>query len=301
MNAERPLVALVTFAAHPELTADDQLLADALVGHGVAGHAVAWDSDADWDGYGAIVLRSCWDYHRRLPAFLGWLDRLDAAGVTVCNPVHVVRWNADKRYLRDLELLGVPVVPTWWCERSDDATLAAVLADTGWDAVVIKPSVSASAQHTWRTSRSAAREDDARFRALRKRGTVLVQPFVSAVTDDGEWSLVFIAGVYSHAVLKRPRADDFRVQHEHGGGAVLAVPSAATIEQAEAALAAVGTFFGSADRAAFLYARVDGCVVDGTFVLMELELIEPALFLGEAPGAAERLATALVRKLSPKL
>ena len=291
------LVALVTFAEQPGLTTDDRRFADALVRHGVTAHAVAWDAEVRWDGYAAIVLRSCWDYHRRLPAFLGWLDGLDAVGATVCNPVQVVRWNADKRYLRALEQRGVAVVPTRWCELLDAATLAEVLVDSGWDAAVVKPSVSASAQDTWRTSRSTAEEDEARFHALTARGTVLVQPFVAAITEVGEWSLVFIGGAYSHAVLKRPRSGDFRVQHEHGGYAVPAEPSATTILAAETALAAIGPSLGNEGSAPCLYARVDGCIVDRTFVLMELELIEPALFLGEGPGAAERLATALIQTL----
>lgn len=282
-------VALATQAARPDLYVDDQLLIPALAAHDVHASAAVWDDPSvDWTTFDAVVIRSCWDYHLKHDAFLAWIARLERAGVAVFNPPAVIRWNSEKGYLRELEERGVRVVPTRWIERASTVSLHDVLHDAGWDAAVVKPAISASAHETWRTSRDSAPHDDARFRAMTARGRVLVQPFMETVVTAGEWSLVFIGGEFSHAMLKRARSGDFRVQSEHGGSAVLGDPGTHVVEQARFALHA-----GSSES---LYARVDGCVVDGEFVLMELELIEPLLYLGERTGTPEQFAAALVAR-----
>jgi len=204
----------------------------------------------------------------------------------------VLRWNAEKTYLRDLAECGVPVVQTRWIERDSAATLCDVLREAEWDHAVVKPAISASAHETWRTSRATAARDESRFRALAERGRVLVQPFMEAVVSAGEWSLVFLGGAFSHAMLKRAGTDDFRVQSEHGGSALPGEPGTRIVEQARNALRA-----GPSGTSECLYARVDGCVVDGDFVVMEVELIEPLLFLAAQPGASDRFADALLTRL----
>jgi glutathione synthase/RimK-type ligase-like ATP-grasp enzyme len=285
-------IALATQAALPDLCDDDQLLVPALAARGVHASAAVWsDSSVDWTAFDAVVIRSCWDYHLRHDDFLAWVARLEHAGVALWNPPAVIRWNAEKGYLRQLDERGVRIVPTRWIERGSAGTLHDVLHDAGWDAAVVKPAISASAHETWRTSRDAAEHDEARFRALVGRGRVLVQPFMDEVVASGEWSLVFIGGEFSHAMLKRARSGDFRVQSEHGGSASRGDPGASIVEQARRALHA-----GASDS---LYERVDGCVVDGEFVLMELELIEPLLYLAEHPDAPARFASALVESYLP--
>jgi glutathione synthase/RimK-type ligase-like ATP-grasp enzyme len=285
-----PRVALATQDALPQLCADDRLLIPALAAHGVHATAAVWsDPSVDWTTFDAVVIRSCWDYHLRHDAFLTWVAQLERAGVSLWNPPAVIQWNAEKGYLRELGERGVRIVPTRWVERGSAATLHDVLRNAGWGAVVVKPAISASAHETWRTSRDAAERDDARFRALVNRGRVLVQPFMEEVVAAGEWSLVFIGGEFSHAMLKRARSGDFRVQSEHGGSANRGDPGAGIVEQARRALHA-----GANDS---VYARVDGCVVDGEFVLMELELIEPLLWLAEHPDAPARFAAALVERM----
>jgi len=285
-----PRVALATQAALPELYADDRLLIPALAARGVHAGAAVWDDPSvDWTTFGAVVIRSCWDYHLKHDVFLAWIDRLERVGVAVFNAPRVIRWNAEKGYLRDLEQRGVQVVPTRWIERGSLASLHDVLHDAGWENAVVKPAISASAHETWRTSLESTARDDARFRTMVDRGRVLVQPFMETVVTIGEWSLVFIDGACSHAMLKRARSGDFRVQSEHGGTAVRGDPGTHVVEQARRALVAAG---GDS-----LYARVDGCVVDGEFVLMELELIEPLLYLAEHPEAPDRFAAALADRL----
>jgi glutathione synthase/RimK-type ligase-like ATP-grasp enzyme len=281
------IIAMATSEKVADLTDDDRLLVDALSAKGVRSEAAIWNDDAlDWEKYSAVVIRSTWDYHLRLDEFLAWLDRLESLEVKVFNAPSLVRWNTEKGYLRDLSDRGIAIVPTRWVERGEKTSLADVLRETGWREVVVKPSVSASAHQTWRMSaeESSAREEQ--FASMVESGRVLVQPFLDAIQTEGEWSLLFYGGEYSHSVLKRPQQDDFRVQQTHGGTAVVQEPSREVVDEAYRVLEAAGQ--------ASLYARVDGCVVDGRFVLMELELIEPDLFLRAHPSAPMRLAEALL-------
>jgi hypothetical protein len=279
-------VALATYRDLPQLNEDDRLLQSALGALGIDAAPAVWDSAEEcWGDYQAVLVRSCWDYHRRLEEFLAWLAAVERAGAAVWNRVPLLRWNSHKRYLRDVAAHGVPVVPTRWLGRGESVALAALLAEAGWRDAVVKPAVSASAFGTWRTSPATAAREQAQFDGLLAAGDVMVQPFVAEVAGPGEWSLVFLGGRFSHAVLKRPAAGDYRVQWEFGGSAASAVPGPRLVADAERALAAA--------PAAALYARVDGVERDGRLVLTELELIEPHLFLAWTTPAAARLAAAL--------
>ena len=238
------------------------------------------------------MIRSCWDYHLAHDAFLAWITQLETTGVRVLNPPSLVRWNAEKGYLRELAARGVAVVPTRWVERGDVAPLGTLMSDHQWPEVVVKPAISASAHDTWRTSSGTAVASEHRFREMVAGGRVLVQPYLDVVAAEGEWSLLFYDGAYSHGVVKRPRPGDFRVQVEHGGGSEIREPDRHVIEAAARALVEA-----ERDRARSLYARVDGCVIDGEFVLMELELIEPDLFLRASAAAPARLADALLARI----
>jgi glutathione synthase/RimK-type ligase-like ATP-grasp enzyme len=284
-------LALATYAALPALTADDALLLPELARLGISARAAVWDDPtARWDDFDAVVIRSCWDYHRKPAAFQAWVRRLEAFGLRVLNPPAVLRWNADKRYLRDLASAGVPVIPTVWIDQGARTSLAEILSAHGWSDVVVKPAVSASAHQTWRVAAADATDVQPRFSALAALGHVLVQPFVDEIRTTGEWSLVFLGGAFSHAVVKRPRDGDFRVQSEHGGSYTAAAPPEALIDAARAALAAA--------PGPCVYARVDGCVVDGVFRLMELELLEPGLFLATSPEAPRRFGRAIAGALA---
>jgi glutathione synthase/RimK-type ligase-like ATP-grasp enzyme len=282
-------IALATSAAHAALTDDDRALIPALAARGHTAEPVVWnDPTAAWERFGAVVLRSTWDYHLAPAAFLAWIDLLTARGVRLVNPADVVRWNVDKRYLLELERRGAAVVPTAHV-TAGDATLAAVAGRAGWRDVVAKPAISATAHRTWRAAAPFTTEDEARFRDIATAwGGALVQPFVPEIATAGEWSLVYFASRLSHAVLKRAKGGDFRVQSDFGGSWAAAAPPPAVVAAAEAVLAALP--FAPASCA---YARVDGVVQDGAFRLMELELVEPALFLGAAAGAVDRFADAI--------
>lgn len=276
-------IAFATYERRPGLTSDDAAVASVLLPRGITVRPAVWDdSSVQWGEFDAVLLRSTWDYHRKIDAFLAWLDGLQTVGVPLWNPASLVRWNADKRYLRDLRDAGIPIVPTVWLDQHADVSLEEVLAEEGWREVVVKPSVSASADGAWRASHVSAASDESRFRAALGQSGLLVQPFMDAIQREGEWSLVFLAGAFSHGVLKRPKPGDFRVEVIEADGTV---PPPELVEQAAAAVAAAPS--------PPLYARVDGVMAGGRLRVMELELIEPWLFLTSDPGGPARFAEAI--------
>jgi glutathione synthase/RimK-type ligase-like ATP-grasp enzyme len=239
--------------------------------------------------YEAVVVRSCWDYHLHPSTFSAWLAALEQLQVPLWNPAPILRWNLHKTYLRDLHIQGVAIPPTCWLERGDQAELGTILADHGWEEAVIKPAISATAYQTWRTTHKQGNHDQPQFAARLQYADMLVQQFMEPVVTDGEWSLVFFQKQYSHAVLKKAQAGDFRVQDDFGGTVEVVSPGIALIEQAQQIVDYVA--------GPLLFARVDGIERDGQFVLMELELIEPFLFLNSDPQAVERFARAILAVL----
>lgn len=277
----------IGFATAPEwaeLTDDDRLAVTALEARGASVVPVIW-SDPDVPDIDVLVVRSTWGYQHRVLEFAGWLARLDQLGVPVWNPPALLGWNLNKIYLRDLEAAGVLVTPTEWVGGKAPHLLG-LLEDKGWDAAVVKPVISASGHRTFRTTRATAKADGDKYHEALSLGAAMVQPFLKEIVSEGEWSLVFIGGVFSHAVLKRPAADGFLVQPEHGGTSVPADPPPRLVDDAALAL-------GSAPGRS-LYARVDGVRRGDRLVLLELELLEPDLFFRMAPGSAERFAEALL-------
>jgi len=237
-----------------------------------------------------VLLRACWDYHLYPGAFTGWLERLSRDHITVWNPPQVVSWNMNKCYLLDLQKRGFEVVPTVWLPKGSKANLSEVIEERGWQSAVVKPAISASAYQTWRTDMWRSRQFQKSFEECLSRQDMLVQPYCDEVERQGEWSLIFLGGEFSHAVRKRPQPGDFRVQTEYGGSAEVADPPPGSVQIGQRLLA-------SFERP-LLYARVDGFDCMGRFVLMELELIEPFLFLSLAPRAALRMAEAIDKLLT---
>jgi glutathione synthase/RimK-type ligase-like ATP-grasp enzyme len=283
-------LAIATSVDLPSIQRDDVHLVATLERLDVQPLACIWnDPQVDWLAFDAVLIRTIWDYYKHHAAFLGWLNRLDQLGVPTINDSALLRWNSDKRYLLELAGHGVGIVPT---RLAGHAELAEILVAMPAQQVVIKPSISGSAWHTVRgTTGDAA--FDAAVKLLPPEHDYLVQPFVPEIVSKGEWSLLYFGGCFSHAVLKRPAAGDFRVQDEFGGSVETAQPDAAMLAVAAQSLAAVAAL-GHPDPA---YVRVDGVVCGDRFLIMELELIEPFLFLETGTGAAERLAQALVERL----
>jgi hypothetical protein len=277
------LVLLVTHAGLPELTDDDRLLADALRERGLRAAPAVWDDPAvDWSVAALAVLRSTWDYHRRLAAFLAWLDR--AGQVTrVVNAPALVRWNAHKGYLRELAVRGLPTVPTEWLARGTRATLAEVKARRGWSDLVVKPAVSASAWRTRRFGDDAAGQGERHLAELLRDVDVMVQPYLSTLDRAGETALMFVDGRFTHAV-RRPAALVAGAHRQLEGEPVK--PGPAALDLGRRVLDVLGT--------APPYARVD-VVEQAEPLLLELELIEPTLYLDESPVACAALAESLLK------
>ncbi len=240
--------------------------------------------------YDLICPLVAWGYHNAFEAFRRTMDGLSRAGVTMLNPPGIVGWNADKRYLRDLAEAGVRIVPTVFADRLSDEIIARARGDFG-HAVVLKPVISAGAKNTlvFRGDRLADAPADGK--AAPPDGAAMIQPFMPAIQTEGEWSLLFFGGRFSHAVLKTPKSGDFRSQPDYDANLRALPPPAEARELAEAALDYVG-------RAQLLYARAD-MVRDaqGRFCLMELELIEPDLYLTYDPEAMMRFKDAVEHAL----
>lgn len=279
-------IGFVTSAELRDLTPDDRSAVPVLAARGVEVVPVVWTEPLPGrlDG---LVLRSTWDYHLKVDDFLAWVASIEAAGLPLWNAPSTVRWNVDKKYLLEVEASGIPVVPTRHAVRGSGVSLPALLREAGWAEAVVKPSVSGGAFETWRAGPGEA--DAVRFERQLAAMDCLVQPFLPELVTGGEWSLLFFGHRHSHAVLKRPVSGDFRVQEEFGGAFAPVEPPAGLLAAAQAALEAAG------ERT--LYARVDGVIRGGRFEVMELELVEPSLFLGTAPGAAERFAAEIVAAL----
>lgn len=234
-----------------------------------------------------MLVHSTWDYHDDPDRFLAWTEHV-AQQARLCNPHPVLAWNAHKRYLLDLEDAGVPVVPTAIVERSNPEPLACVADRRGWRTVVVKPTVSAGAKSTGRFDLDDPAGERALAEVLRSTDAI-VQPYLPEIEVAGETSIVVIGNEITHAVAKVPAAGDFRVQVQFGGGERAVEPTAAERELAAQAVAAVSSLGPIA------YARVDCVTVDGRPLLMELEVIEPALFLSFAGDAvADRLIACLM-------
>lgn len=270
-------VGLVTYRGCSQLSEDDQLLLPLLRVKGIEAQPVIWDdAKVDWAAFDQVIIRSCWDYHLRLPEFLAWVSVLQSSNVKLQNSTQLVRWNSDKHYLRQLEAMGVRVPDTVWLEEGEERQVGDILRTRDWDCAVVKPTVSATAYRTQRVTHGESGQTVC--------GPLMVQQFLPEVILRGEWSLIFIDGKYSHAVRKFPAEKDFRVQIQFGGRVESAAASAYFIQEASAIVDQLPE--------PVLYARVDGVERNGEFLLMELELIEPVLFLSLC-AAAEKLAKAI--------
>lgn len=267
---------------------EDRILSDALGAHGIEVSRVNWaDPQIDWRGFDAIVIRQTWDYFERLDEFRAWLDRVETL-TRVFNPAEVIRWNCDKHYLVDLISAGVPTVPTIVIEPQDPApALAALLERHGFSQAVIKPAVSGAGRETYRVEQSDTSALEPSWQRLVAAEAMLLQPFMPAIIERGEVSLMVIDGQVTHAVRKIAAEGEFRVQDDHGGTVHPHEPGPREIAVAQAALAAVP---GSVS-----YARVDLVQTENGPLVMELELIEPELFFRRHADAAGRLVGAIAR------
>ena len=284
---------------HPDeesLFAEDDVLIGALAARGVTARRVPWrQRDVRWQDYDLVLVRSAWDYIDDLPGFLEVLHGIEAAGCRLVNPLETIRWNSDKRYLLALREAGLPMAPTAILEPGEDPWRDAQAAleklgpcETGY---VVKPLVGVGAFGAKRLpERTAAL---AELATATRSDPCLIQPYLTSVATEGEWSFVFGAGRFLYAALKTPKAGDFRVQVMYGARTAAKAPAAADLAAAEACLDALPV---TAHVARIDMARL----ADGRLALMEAELIEPQLFFHDVPKAAGLVADAVLDLLGAR-
>lgn len=279
MTARR--IAICTRSNPDHVDSEAGEVAAELTRRGHATQVVPWDDDTDWAAYDLVVVRSTWDYFDRLEEFLGWVDHVDSVTRIVNSPT-VIRWNSHKRYLAELATRGIPVLPALTLAQGEPDPVGR-LRGAGWDEVVVKPAVDGGA---FKARRGLAASDEiaAHVTDLVDRGDTIVQPYAASV-ELGETSLFFFGGELSHAVRKVPKPGDYRVQALHGGAELAHLPTTGEVEVARAAMAL------APDE--LVYARADFIDVEGQPTLMELELIEPDLFLRMDEGALGRYVDAV--------
>jgi glutathione synthase/RimK-type ligase-like ATP-grasp enzyme len=277
-------VALLSIEDLSGFVVDDDLVVEPLRRLGHEAEFVPWRAAVDWRQYAGVVIRTTWDYQNSLPAFLRVLQQIETQ-TRLANPLEIVKWNADKKiYLRDLEAHGARIVPTIWSnDKIENSRIQQWFDQLRTDEIVIKPTVGASAQDAVRLKHG---EKTYALRRVFDNRSFMVQPFMPAIASEGEFSLFYFNGKYSHAILKTPKAGDFRVQEEHGGIIQATKPPGDLSVTGENILKRVSP--------EPLYARIDFVrTADDDFAVVELELIEPSMYLRNAAHAPEMFAKAI--------
>ena len=249
---------------------------------------VPWRRAADWDDYDVVYICTPWDYQNDVAGFLHVLETIERSSATLVNSLELVLWNLEKTYLEELESRGADIVPSLYFDRFDAGRVGACFDRYGSDRIVVKPVVGANSDHivVLKQPPRAGLADELR-RTYEER-PFFVQPFIDSVQSEGEYSLFFFGGEYSHAILKKPKADDFRTQEEHGADILAVEAPVALVETAASVLGMINP--------QPVYVRADYVRQSGDrFLLMELELIEPSLYFRADPSSASRFARALTR------
>ena len=265
---------------------EDALVQNALENKGLNVERLSWDdSTFDWETARIILFRTTWDYFDRFTEFSEWLNAVSKKTILL-NSEKLIRWNIDKHYLQDLSARGVHVCPSYFVEKGATISLCELSKKYNLNTFVLKPCVSGAARHTYKVNDKNVKDISIIFDNLIQNEAMILQPFQPNIVRKGELSLIVIDGMFSHAVLKKAKAGDFRVQDDFGGTVEPYTPNQKEIDFAENAVKAC--------RETPVYARVD-MFLDQTnaLALAELELIEPELWFRHEPLAAERLATAI--------
>jgi glutathione synthase/RimK-type ligase-like ATP-grasp enzyme len=272
---------------------DETPVINALEARGLKVWRTNWDNpDFDWSRTRHVVFRTTWDYFDRYPEFSSWLQMVNGK-TRMINPYSIVRWNLDKHYLRDLANRGINVPPTVYTEKGEARSLGEIAQGTGWSNMILKPCISGAARHTFRLHPGNISAHESVFRDLVAAESMMLQEFQDQVIDRGEVAFVMFEGKYSHAMLKKPKAGDFRVQDDFGGTVQAYAASEDEIKFAENVVSTCDPLP--------VYARVDAIRDNNNeLCVSEFELIEPELWFRVFPEAAESFADALVNHASQR-
>ncbi|MBN3581764.1 glutathione synthetase [Algoriphagus aestuarii] len=269
---------------------EDEILSSILDELGFPNQVVPWsDQDVKWGDFRAILIKSTWDYFDYYDQFLEWIEKIHSLKIPVLNDLNTIRWNSSKNYLSEIKEKGFAVISGQELKKGSKISTANVLENVVAETLVVKPMVSGGAKNTLKLKKSEWGFYSDKIQSFVNEEDFLVQPFIKEVQEVGEFSLIFFNAKFSHAVLKTPASGDFRVQHYFGGQIKSILPSEKMESEAKA--------FISEFAPESLYARVDGVEIDGVFHLMELELIEPYLFLTSHPKAIQNYQEALKKRL----
>jgi len=280
-------IVLATACDQPGITESDRLYAEALELRGCRVAGAPWDgSRAAFAGADAVVIRSTWGYYRALDRFRDWTEAM-AIATRLFNPISLVRWNLRKDYVGKLAAAGVRV-PRSHFVACEAVAIDRVLAGAGWDRAVVKPAAGASGHSVELLTRATLAEQVAGLSDEARTSGVVVQEFLPEIAE-GELSLVYFDGAFSHAIRKRPPPGEFRSNSRYGPTRNAETPAPEVAQQGAACLRALPEMP--------LYARVDGVVRDGVLIVIEVEALEPALFMEFDPPSAERFADATLRRL----
>ncbi|MDO6719276.1 hypothetical protein Q4575_07695 [Psychrosphaera sp. 1_MG-2023] len=294
--------AILSMDSLEDFEAYDHLIEPHLLARGWQTSTVSWrKKNVDWSQYDIVLIRTPWDYQEDADAFLAVLTDIEQSTARLENSFEMVKWNIDKIYLQQLEQQGVPLVPTIWQSRLgnnaiNQAQLDSWFSESGSEQMVLKPRISANSDNTFWLKKSESCYDFEQLNSAFSERDFMIQPFVPAVIEEGEYSLFYFNGEYSHAILKTPKDEDFRVQEEHGGRLKLITPEAKLIASADHCMFAI-----KQTHEMPLYARLDLIRFKNDFVLMEAEMIEPSLYFNMEPASAERFADAFVTRMTALL
>ncbi|AMQ57323.1 ATP-grasp domain-containing protein [Algoriphagus sanaruensis] len=291
MNSRVAIVSYFSTGVYDTNTIDeDQILSGILTELEIPHEIQAWsDPNVDWSSFSHLLIKSTWDYFDYYPEFHAWIERIKALGIPVLNDLETIRWNSSKEYLLQIEAQGFPTIAGVILEKGQEPSLEKIQEKVKSDVLVVKPVVSGGAKNTLKIPVSEWEKYADQVNKLVKEEAFLAQPFVKEVAEVGEYSLIFFNEQFSHAVLKTPAKSDFRVQHYFGGTIQVIQPDADLLNAAQKLIDAFGK--------GTLYGRVDGVIINGVFHLMELELIEPYLFLGLTDQAIPNYSRAIQKRL----
>ncbi len=270
--------------------AEDNFVKYALENLGLKVNRLAWDDQSfDWTHTKFVLFRSTWDYFDRFDEFSTWLNKVSTK-TTLLNSEKIIRWNMDKHYLLDLKKKGIHIIPTVYLEKDSKTSLKKIHKEHNWNHTILKPCVSGAARHTYKLDHQNIEQYEAVFQELLRKEAMMLQPFQNSIVEKGEISLVIINGIYTHAVLKKAKKGDFRVQDDWGGTVHTYTPNQKEIEFAENTVKACIEFP--------VYARVDITTDnDGKLAIVELELIEPELWFRNNSPASDLLAKSIKKML----
>ena len=280
-------IVLATSRESPDLTVSDRLYADALERRGYSAIGAPWEGPRDaFAGAAAVVIRATWGYYRTLQAFREWTEAM-ARTTRLFNSIDLIHWNLRKDYVGKLETAGIRV-PRSHIVACDAAVIEEVFVEEGWDRAVVKPATGASGHSVELLQRATLAGQVASLSPEARASGVVVQEFLPEIAE-GELSLVYFDGAFSHAIRKRPPPGEFRSNSRYSPTRTAETPPKAVTEQGAACLAVLPEMP--------LYARIDGVMRGDTLIVIEVEVLEPALFMEFDPPSAERFAAATVKRL----